>query len=196
MTQPQEFLLILQNAQPHLELEWVLDTSSVAAGFEVDSSTIRELRNQHPEEMPEGQAWIRAEGANLILWSKAAVLKMADWIEGDRAAQFKAAIESYQLSAAEETAQPCDVETIELDFEDQAADWIGSMLAAPADEIAWAVLESRLPDAVVQRLTEIIFEPNDFEKQRLKRIFAPYRVDAHGALKNAMQPRLTGGADS
>lgn len=183
-----DYLQILSEATPHVDLTFLLETSTVAECFFVTADVIRGLKSKNSDALIEGQDWIRDGSSNRILWGKAGVLKLADWIENSQ--PFKEAVEAYQLQH-----QP-ELQPIELDIEDESVDWIGPMLEQPADEIAWAILESRLPDAVVQRMQQLLFEPDDLEKQRLKRIFAPYRVDAQQSLKNAFQPRLLGGQDS
>lgn len=160
-----EFLPILQNAQPHPELTWLLDTNAVAEGFGVTPEAVRSHKSRRSDELVEGQHWIKQSQAHnsRTLWTKNGVIRLGMFLDGDRAKQFRDAAEAYLVGAAE-LQQPVLQNATVGEVEDALIDQV-------AEELAWEYLAARLPDAVGKRVESILRNPTEMDRARLRRLF-------------------------
>jgi hypothetical protein len=75
---------------------FLMPTSAVAAGYGVGDSTIRNHKRDRPEELLEGQHWLRNEQGN-VLWTARGVVQLGFCTQSKKGAEFRLKVENFLM---------------------------------------------------------------------------------------------------
>ncbi|MDX2099671.1 MAG: hypothetical protein SFW36_17980 [Leptolyngbyaceae cyanobacterium bins.59] len=188
MSHSEQILTILQQAQAHLQHDWLLTTAQVAQGFDVTDAAIRNHKNRKPDELLENKHWFK-DSDDRLWWTKRGVVRLGFFVDSPAAKAFRDAAEDYVVASPVSLSDTGCVAPLSEGHLDVLLDQTASNLALE--------FYLQLPQAILEQVRRIAEAPTIEEAARIQASFSrlyprirPVILAAIDRLESAKAERL------